>query len=332
MLFHKALIFSDTHFGRAGNSSQANQDNLDFLVWAIDEARTWGADQCFMLGDWFDQRSSVGVQTLHQALRGLELLSENFRHSWFILGNHDLYFRDRRDITSIEFARHIPNLTLINDPLEIDDVTFLPWLVGDEHQQLVVKTRYVFGHLEIAGFLRNSRSVMPEGPHTVVSQQLAGPDLILSGHFHKRQVSRGNICYVGNIMPFDFTDDGETERGMMLLEWGHDPIFRTWPDQPLYQSIKLSELSESVLKPRMTLRLTVDLDLKYEEAQDLRDGFVRDFGLRKIELNHVRDEIEDDDVDIEFQTIDQIVLQALDNIESVGLSKQRLIEIYQELI
>ena len=44
-------------------------------------------------------------------------------------------------------------------------------------------------------------------------------------------------------MPFDFTDDGETERGMMLLEWGHDPIFRTWPDQPLYRSIKLSQSS-----------------------------------------------------------------------------------------
>ena len=82
----------------------------------------------------------------------------------------------------------------------------------------------------------------------------------------------------------------------------------------------------------MTLRLTVDLDLKYEEAQELRDGLVRDYGLRKIELSHVRDEVEDDGVEVEFQTIDQIVLQALDNIESAGLSKQRLMEIYQEPI
>jgi Calcineurin-like phosphoesterase superfamily domain len=332
MLFNKVAVFGDTHFGRQANSQQANQDNLDFLVWAIDEARTWGADQCIMLGDWYDNRHSIGVQTMHHALKGLELLSQSFSRTWFITGNHDQFHRNQRDITSIEFAKHVANLTIINDPLTIEDVTFLPWLVGDEPKQLVVTGRYVFSHLEIAGFLRNSHSVMPENEHTVVSQQLVGPEYVFSGHFHKRQ-TKGNILYTGNVFPFDFTDDGDADRGLMLLEWGHEPIFRTWPDQPLYRSIKLSDLinDPAVLRPRMTARITVDIPLEYEEAQQLRDQLVGGYDLRKIEMQHVRDEIDQGDANVEFRTVDQIVLQSLETIESAGMSKQRLVEIYQSL-
>src|ERR1044071_7985583 len=147
-LFHKVLVFGDTHFGRGGNSSVANQDNLDFLVWAIEVACTWGADRCIMLGDWHDNRHSLGLATMDASLRGLEMLSEGFKQTWFIPGNHDEFYRDRRDISSIEYAKHVPNIAVINDPLTIDDVTFLPWLMPDEHKSLKLDGRYVFGHLE----------------------------------------------------------------------------------------------------------------------------------------------------------------------------------------
>ena len=332
-LFNKAMVLGDLHFGRSGNSAQANQDNIDFLQWAIDDAKAKGADQCIMLGDWFDNRSSVGVGTMHSALQGLEMLSAGFRRSWFISGNHDQFHRDRRDITSIEFVRHIPNITVINDPSTVDDVTFLPWLVGDEHERLDLRGRYVFAHAEIAGFMRNSKSIMPESAHTATAEQFAGPELVFTGHFHKRQMQR-NVCYIGNIFPFNFTDDGEADRGMMLLEWGHDPTFHTWPSQPLYRSIRLSELLKNidVLKQDMTLRVTVDLSLSYEEAMDLRDTLTSGYGLRKIELHHLRDEVENVDSDVVFQTVDQLVLSSLQDIESVELSSSRLIEIYQNLI
>jgi hypothetical protein len=137
-------------------------------------------------------------------------------------------------------------------------------------------------------------------------------------------------------MPSDFRDDGDDQRGIMLLEWGHDPIFKAWPEQPLYRSIKLSQLADNrkALKPNMTVRLEVDLPLEYEEAQQLRDGLVKRYGLRKIELCHGRNQVDEPEQteDVAFQTVDQIVLSGLQGIESAGLSAQRLIEIYQSLI
>ena len=335
-LFNKAMVIADAHFGRSSNATQANQDNLDFLRWAIDEARAWGADQCIMLGDWFDNRTSVGVETMSYALRGLELLSEGFKKTWFISGNHDLFFKNRRDISSIEFAKHIANITVINEPTTIDGATFLPWLVGDEHKSLCLTgSRYTFGHLELPGFLLNARIVMPETPHTPDVRLFNCQEAVFTGHFHARQIQK-NICYIGNVMPFNFTDEGDDDRGMMLLEWGHDPIFRVWPSQPTYRSVKLSDLLEDpdrILKQDMTLKVAVDVTLLFEEAQEMRETLVSTYGLRKVELNHARDEIDQTsfEPDAALHTVDQLVVEGLRAIDSTGLSKDRLIEIYTGL-
>lgn len=334
-LFNKAVIFADTHFGRSGNSPQANQDNLEFLRWAIDEARTWGADDCIMLGDWHDNRHSLGVATMLASLDGIDLLNAAFRRTWWLPGNHDLLYRERRDAASIEFARWLPNIEIVRDPLTIGEVSFLPWLLPNEHKTLELTSRYVFGHLELPGFLRNAKSVMPENDHVPSASQFCAHDWVFTGHFHMRQIKE-NICYIGNIMPFDFRDDGDGDRGLMLLEWGKDPIFRSWPGQPLYRSIKLTELldtANTVLKPNMTVRLTVDMPLSYEEADEMRQAMMTSYSLRKIELCHSRTEVDQDiDQDIEFQTVDQIVFDSLEHIESAGLSKERLIDLYQSLI
>jgi DNA repair exonuclease SbcCD nuclease subunit len=333
--FQKALILTDLHFGRGSNNRQDNEDNLEFLRWAIDEAKTWGANQCIMLGDWHDNRHSLQVSTMLASLDGMDLLNDNFMKVWWIVGNHDLLYRDNRSAASIEFARWLPNIEIIRDPLIVDDCAFLPWLMPDEHKTLdLSNSRYVFAHLEVAGFLRNAKSVVPEGPHSVTTGLFNKQDTVFTGHFHKRQIEK-NICFVGSVFPFDFRDEGDTERGLMLLHWGHDPIFKTWPSQPLYRSMKLTQLlhTPETLRQNMTVRLMVDMPLEYKEAAEIRDYFVNTYGLRKLELNHSREDVDQIvQTDSMFQTVDQIVEESLSDIESVGLSNQRLLDIYHSLI
>ena len=78
-------------------------------------------------------------------------------------GNHDLFYRDQRTISSIAWAEHIPNIRIINEIETIDDVVFVPWLVGNESKQLFKKKgTYMFGHLELPRFLMNAMVEMPE--------------------------------------------------------------------------------------------------------------------------------------------------------------------------
>lgn len=342
MIFKKAFTITDLHFGRSSNSNLANQDNLDFIDWAVEEARTWGADTCIIMGDYFDNRSSVAVSTLNYGLEGLEKLAKHFQVK-FIVGNHDLFYRDKRDMTSTVFAKHINNIELITDPITIgnndkDSITFLPWLVGNEHKTVKnIKSRYVFGHLEMNNFLMNAKVPMPYNKEHLDSDSFKqGPEFVFSGHFHFRQ-AKDNVVYTGNIMPFNFSDAWDEDRGMMFLEWGKDPTFREWPKQPTYRTMNLSDLinkPKTMLREKLTARVFLDMDITYEEAQVIRDEYAKQYGVRKIELLHVPKQGMNQEFvgEVNFQSVDQIVQEGLDSINSDKIDKNKLIGIYQDLV
>ena len=48
------------------------------------------------------------------------------------MGNHDLYYREKRDLNSLPYAGLFNNVTLVEDALIQDEVALIPWLVGDE--------------------------------------------------------------------------------------------------------------------------------------------------------------------------------------------------------
>jgi hypothetical protein len=338
-LFKKALYFTDVHFGRSGNNPQALLDNIEFLDWAVDLARTRGCETFIFGGDWHDNRHSIHVSTMHASLDGLQKINDGFERSYFIPGNHDLFYRDRRDVSSIEFARHLPNINILRNPKTIGGVTFLPWLVGDEMRTLkssLKKSRYCFAHLEVPGFLMNAKVEMPDSPHAVQPDAFASQDLVFTGHFHMRQ-TKGNIVYTGNTMPFNFSDNWDDERGVMILEWGKDPEFVSWPDQPLFRTMRLSDMLNAPTKflaRKLTARVSLDIEVSYEEASFLRDNFVRDYGLRKVELVHQQktEAVEGELTgDVTFQSVDQIVVDGLLSVESKGYSPEMLVEIYKAL-
>ena len=135
-LFKKAAVFTDIHFGLKSNSLQHNQDCANFVDWFITKAKAEGCETCFFLGDYNHHRASINIHTLQFGLQALEKLSAAFDRVFFIPGNHDLYYRDRRDIHSVEWAKHLPNLTIVNDFFTEGDVTIAPWLVQDDYKKL----------------------------------------------------------------------------------------------------------------------------------------------------------------------------------------------------
>lgn len=337
-LFNKCVTLTDVHFGRSSNSPVANQDNLDFIRWFCEEGKTFGAETCIMMGDWHDNRNQLAVSTMHYSLQGMEMLNEAFKKVIWIPGNHDLLYRDKRDITSVAFATHLPNIEIIREPIVMGDVAILPWLVNDEPKRVKkFKSRYMFGHLELPGFLMNAKVEMPIHANGVSPDDFkGGAEYVFSGHFHFRQ-AKENIVYTGNIMPFNFADAWDEDRGMMMLEWGKEPQFKAWADQPTYRTMRLSELlqtPEKVLKDKVTARVTLDMDISYEEAQVIRDEYAKAYGVRKIELMHAaKASVADQDFSqpVAFQSVDQIVIDGLMSVNSEALSKEMLVEIYRSL-
>jgi DNA repair exonuclease SbcCD nuclease subunit len=336
-LFKKAAVFTDLHLGLKGNSKVHNQDCEDFVDWYINQAKEHGCETGIFCGDWNHNRSNINLTTLDTGIRLLEKLGASFDQFFMFAGNHDLYYKDRRDIKSTQFAKHIPGVTVVDEILDQDDVAFVPWLVGDEWKQISnIKAKYMFGHFELPLFYMNAMVQMPDHGE-LKATHFQNQDLVFSGHFHKRQ-NQGKIHYIGNAFPHNYSDNWDDNRGMMVFdkENGGTVNYINWKDCPKYRTITLSDLIDQhhkLLTSKMYLRVTLDIDISYEEALMIRESFIDQYQCREIKLIPMnRVEEIDSELDIsQFESIDQIVSSEILAIDSESYDKKVLLEIYKDL-
>jgi len=334
--FKRAAVFTDLHLGAKSNSLMHNQDCADFVDWFIATAQQEQCDVGMFLGDWHHHRASINMQTLQFSLRALEKLSAAFDRFYFIPGNHDLYYRDRRDIYSTEWARHIPNIIIVNDWFQDGDVIISPWLVGDDHKRISkLSSKYMFGHFELPHFKMNAMVEMPD--HGDIRLEHFGQyDKVFSGHFHLRQ-HKNNINYIGNAFPHNFADAGDDKRGCMILEWGSEPEYHAWPEQPLYNVWNLSHVmdhADEILRPRMHVRVQLDIEISYEEANHIKEIYVNRHGLREMALIPSKRSALEENLfsgNVKFESVDQIVTDQIIKIESEFYDPKLLLQIYQTL-
>jgi hypothetical protein len=336
-LFKRAAVCTDIHFGLKSNSQTHNDDCLNFIKWFTQKAKEEGCETAFFLGDWHNNRASINIVTLNYSLRALEHLNDNFDRVYFIPGNHDLYYRDKRDVQSVEWAKHLPNVVICNDWLHSGDVIVAPWLVGEDYKRIPkLSAKYMFGHFELPTFYMNAMVQMPDHGD-VKREDFTGIEHVFTGHFHKRQTQK-NITYIGNCFPHNYADNHDDERGMMVLEWGNDPVYHAWPDQPRYRVYQLSDVltnTDRLLHKGMHVRVNLDVDISYEEATFIKETFVSTYDLREITLIPQKVTSEDINYDIAgnimFESVDTIVTNQLTNIQSEQYNKTLLLDIYRNL-
>jgi hypothetical protein len=217
------------------------------------------------------------------------------------------------------------------------DVIVAPWLVGEDYKRIPkLSAKYMFGHFELPTFYMNAMVQMPDHGD-VKREDFTGIEQVFTGHFHKRQTQK-NITYIGNCFPHNYADNHDDERGMMVLEWGAEPKYHAWPDQPRYRVYQLSDVltnTDKLLHKGMHVRVNLDVDISYEEATFIKETFVNTYNLREITLIPQKVVGEDINYDITgnimFESVDTIVTNQLTNIQSEQYNKTLLLDIYRNL-
>ena len=335
-LFKKAIVFTDIHFGLRHNSKEHNEDCIAFLKWMVALAKKQDIETCIFAGDFHHHRNTINALTQHYMLEAMEIMNAGFEKTYFMLGNHDLYFRESREISSSKFAALYKNIELVDSIKVVDNVAFIPWLVEDEWKQVSkLKSKYLFGHLELPGFKMNASVEMPDHG-TLNTTHFPTQEYVFSGHFHKRQ-TKGKINYIGNPFGHNYSDVWDFERGAMILEWDKEPEFVDYTEGPRFINIALSSLMadpDLYLKPKTYLQVVLDVDITYEEAVFLRDTFVAEYSdVREFKLIKSQDADfkKDQSGDVTLRTVDEIIVEQLSNMDSDTFDLATLIEIYDRL-
>jgi DNA repair exonuclease SbcCD nuclease subunit len=332
---HEAMVFGDLHLGLKNNSRQHNEWCVQFIQFMIDQAKSRNIKTCIFLGDWSHNRSSVNVVTLNYSLQCLRMLHEAFDHVIMILGNHDLYFRDKLDVHSMPYVHEFENIHLISEITSQGDCVFVPWLVGDEWKQISqIKQPHMFCHAEIARFKMNAQIELPDHGG-LNSEHFVHQKLVMSGHFHKRQ-HKGKILYVGNAFPHNFSDVHDDDRGCMIWRPDAEPEFIAWHQAPKYRQYDLSQVLQNPaahVDDRTFVKIVVDVNLSYEDLNFVRELFEEQLNALDVQMTHPKHvwDPDSDSEDVEFESVDQIVISHLANIESVTMDKNLLTAIYQSI-
>jgi hypothetical protein len=124
---------------------------------------------------------------------------------------------------------------------------------------------------------------------------------------------------------------------MMLLDWGGKPEYKSWDNAPKFRTLKLSELidrKDEIMKSKMYLKVHLDINISYEEANFLKETFMSEHDIRELSLIQEKNNIEgvvEDNPDASFESVDQIVHDQLVNIDSDAFDKKLLLDIYSNL-
>ena len=170
-----------------------------------------GINTVIDLGDTFDKRKYVNINTLNRANKIYfnEIEKRNI-DLHIIIGNHTTYFRNTNDVNTIHSIFSERFKTYIKtEEVEFDGVKilFVPWLCENNRQhslELIGNTnaQICFGHLELAGFEMHRGSPVSSGDDPSLFSRF---DIVCSGHFHHRSnISR--IYYLGNHCEFTWSD------------------------------------------------------------------------------------------------------------------------------
>lgn len=190
-------IIGDMHWGvKAGN-----QYFLEFQKYWLEETlkklQVMGITTIIQTGDLLDTRAHIKLNVLFFFLNQFPELLKKYGIKKFIVyaGNHDCYYRDSNDITSIDLLNSLSDEELefevYQDMVGFNHISgktlaFMPWINKNNKQRLFeellkLNADYVFGHFELVG--------MPMIPgvlceHGIDPKEFKKFKRVISGHFH----------------------------------------------------------------------------------------------------------------------------------------------------
>ena len=216
---------TDLHFGIRNNSIIWKDMMVGFFDWFVEDIQKNGFDPeqdvLYILGDVFNSRESINIMILDSVISLFDKLGTVFKNGIHVLvGNHDVYYIDNNDITSVSImdkmlshinGYYLPKQIQING----NKCLMLPWITSfDEIHRILTEddSDYLFCHMDINDMKYNG-SVIDK---SVNRELLLKYKHVFSGHIHIRQTN-GNVTYFGTPYQLD-SGDSENIKGYHYID------------------------------------------------------------------------------------------------------------------
>lgn len=217
------LLFSDAHIHTHKNSLKRLKHCLDSLRWVFDTAIQRNIKDIVFLGDLFQDREEIQVLPYQKTFEVINEFAGGNNpkvNLYLLIGNHDMWYADKTDVSSIYPFGAIKNVKIINKCETINiaglDIDFLPFTLNplkslENFQES--QSKVLCGHLALDGAKLNAFyntqadiSVEYEGDMVAVGcEKFHKWEKVFLGHYHCEQKIE-NIEYVGSPLQLNFAE------------------------------------------------------------------------------------------------------------------------------
>jgi len=352
----KALIFSDLHCHQHKNSQSRLEDCIEVLEWIFNTAKSNNIDLIIFCGDLFHDRSKIDILTYQRVFETFQkhLCCDDSPEIYLLLGNHDLFYYESKEVSSVYPLSSINKVKIISKPSVVDirnyKVGFLPYThdpINDLKQISLWemkenKYKVLFGHIAVHGALFNltygtKSDVQIEGDAgmTVVTPDIFDNyDRVFLGHYHAAQDLNHKVEYVGSPLQLSFGEMGQAKH-IIIYDFDNDTkkyIANNFSHKHhRFNSIK--EANDALNSNSFAGEFVevYDENASSSEALELRQKFVSN-KLSSYTIKQLPKSKELEIVDVKnaksiLSSKDQMLNNFIDSIKDLKLDKNKLLEI-----
>lgn len=293
----KHLLFTDLHVGLNITNERWEELPIKAVEHLTTTARRKNINSIIFLGDFYHTRKELSIKAIDSGRIICEMLNEFQTH--ILLGNHDSYFKNTTELTSLQTIDKFPNITIITKPTVIyDKIGVCPW--SGNFREL--KTKILMGHFDIKDFKMNDNTSSLHGEE---SSSFKDFDLVLSGHYHTYS-EKYNIKYIGNMYGHTFNDIDATRGYWIFDDETLEMEFIEFEEAPKFIYVFDMDLDESKIKGNI---VKIFFTKEYSE-QDITDFLAKVKSLDPFEMAVDYSKIQIDDVKMDTET--EINVSSLD--------------------
>lgn len=276
------LVFTDIHFGLKLNTEVFLNIAQQNVEWIIQQVKENSVDNVIFCGDWFHQRSSVSVNTLHKSYESLKQLASKVKNLYLIVGNHDSYYKNTIKVHSLKTFEQFDNVHIIEEPTMINlhnkEALLVPWGVPTDELKKY-SADIMFGHFEPGGVRVHGQ--MMENSECSPEDLTSISPIVFSGHYHSYNNIKTNngrrLVFVGSPSQQNWGDVDE-QRGIIIFDESKpnlDVRFIENDIAPKFKKISYSKLIDKSANIKSTdiknnfVKIIVDCPYKFDTVQQL---------------------------------------------------------------